>query len=203
MVPNPEGEAESVTVEAETQLAEGWIQTSCVEPFWPLKAEGTILIQDIAHHLALRNRFSGATEKPYSVAQHSVLVARECLFSFDPEIALMGLLHDAAEAYLPDIPRPIKDDVFLWCDDSTRSFAEVEDDIMQRVANQYGLCWPFPHAIKEADNRVCATERRDLMASDLDWDIMDRIHPCSFTIKPWKWQKAERKFLELFEELTA
>lgn len=188
--------------EAETQLAEGWIQTSCVEPFWPLKAEGTILIQDIAHHLALRNRFSGATEKPYSVAQHSVLVARD-LMSLGHNLGLMGLLHDAAEAYLPDIPRPIKDDVFFFDGHRMRSFVEVEDDIMQRVAVQYGLRWPFPIVVKEADNRVCATERRDLMASDLDWDIMDRIRPCCFTIKPWKWQKAERKFLELFEELSA
>lgn len=182
--------------------SEGWIQTYATEPFWPLRAEGTILIQDIAHHLALRNRFSGGTEKPYSVAQHSVLVARE-LMDHGNDVVLMGLLHDAAEAYLPDMPRPIKDDAFFFDGQQLRSFSEVEDDIMQQIAKRYELRWPFPIEVKEADNRICATERRDLMASEHDWGIMDRIKPLPYLIKPWKWQKAERKFLELFEELTA
>lgn len=183
-------------------LTDGWIQTYLEEPFWPLTANGCILISDIAHHLALRNRFSGATAKPYSVAQHSVLVARE-LIPLGKDVALMGLLHDAAEAYLPDMPRPIKDDAFFFDGTQMRSFAEVEDAIMRRLASQYGLRWPFPDAVKDADNRVCATERRDLMASEYDWGMIDQIEPCTYKVNSWKWKKAKRVFHDLFEELTA
>jgi 5'-deoxynucleotidase YfbR-like HD superfamily hydrolase len=179
---------------------DGWIETYCRSQFWPLTAEGYVYLNDIAHHLALRNRFSGATCNPYSVAQHSVLVAR-VLEPYGRDVQRQGLMHDAAEAYLPDIPRPIKQDVYLWCNDTMKEFCEVEDAIMQRVCEYAGCDWPLHPAVKEADNRVCATERRDLMCSHHDWGVMDEIEPYSFTIKPWKWQKAERKFLQMFEEL--
>jgi len=180
--------------------ADGWIETYCRTQFWPLTAEGHVYLNDIAHHLALRNRFSGATDKPYSVAQHSVLVAR-VLEPYGRDVQLQGLLHDAAEAYLPDIPRPIKQDVYLWCNGTMKEFSEVEDAIMQRVCEYAGCDWPPHSAVKEADNRVCATERRDLMQSGHDWGIMDEIEPYSFRINPWKWSKAELKFIQMFEEL--
>jgi sialic acid synthase SpsE len=84
-----------------------------------------ITIEDIAHALSNQCRFSGHVERFYSVAQHSVLVA-----SFSKN-KLAGLLHDASEAYLVDVPRPIKPEF--------PAYAEIEKNIMQVIAKKYDL----------------------------------------------------------------
>ena len=67
-------------------------------------AEADIHPADIVHHLSNLCRFTGAVSEPYTVAQHSILVAGIC-----PEpLKLAGLLHDAAEAYLGDMCHPTK-----------------------------------------------------------------------------------------------
>lgn len=82
-----------------------WIQTFTGKQFWPLtpKAED-VCIEDIAHALAFKCRFGGHCKTFYSVAEHSCRVAE----ILRPEHQLIGLLHDAAEAYLPDVAAPIK-----------------------------------------------------------------------------------------------
>lgn len=78
-----------------------WILTSTGRQFWPLQPRADeICIEDIAHHLSMQCRFTGATRFHYSVAQHSVLVSQ---LAPDGENPLWGLLHDAAEAYLVDV----------------------------------------------------------------------------------------------------
>jgi hypothetical protein len=66
-----------------------------------------ICIDDIAHALSQQCRFTGHTRRFSSVAEHSVRVAR-MVEDIDPELALEALLHDASEAYLSDIARPVK-----------------------------------------------------------------------------------------------
>ena len=84
---------------------DGFIGTFSGLRFWPLDPNPEkILIADIAHALAHQCRFGGHASKFYSVAEHSVHVSKLCL----PEHALWGLLHDASEAYLVDLPRPLK-----------------------------------------------------------------------------------------------
>src|ERR1039457_118422 len=84
---------------------DGFIGTFSGLRFWPLDPNPEkILIDDIAHALAHQCRFGGHASRFYSVAEHSVHVSRLC----PPEDALWGLLHDASEAYLVDLPRPLK-----------------------------------------------------------------------------------------------
>jgi len=64
----------------------------------------TICIEDIAHALSNMPRFSGHTPKFYSVAQHCV---NACLLAPEHE-SLDALLHDATEAYMLDIAKPLK-----------------------------------------------------------------------------------------------
>jgi 5'-deoxynucleotidase YfbR-like HD superfamily hydrolase len=125
-----------------------WIQTYTGKPFWPLEPElGEIDIVDIAHALSMQCRYSGHTKRFYSVAEHSVHISN----SVSPENALWGLLHDASEAYLVDIPRPLKP--YL------PQYKEAETRCMMAIAKRVGLSWPEPAEVKEMDTRILFNER--------------------------------------------
>lgn len=82
-----------------------WILTFSGERFYPFSpAPEEVKTKDIAHALANICRFNGHTRGFYSVAAHSVHVSR----LVPPEFALEALLHDAAEAYVGDMVRPLK-----------------------------------------------------------------------------------------------
>lgn len=181
-----------------------WIQTYSGRAFFPLAPQaGMIRIEDIAHALALKCRFTGHTRDFYSVAQHSVLVSYEVT----PAAALWGLLHDAGEAYLPDVAAPIKDLVIIKNPNQTAmfsmdSFDAIETRILRTVADFAGLAWPPPAEIKKADLRMLATERRDLMtATALDWGAIADVEPYAETITPLDWREAEAGFLRRFEQI--
>jgi hypothetical protein len=169
-----------------------WFQTYTGAQFYPFdpRAED-IDIVDIAHHLSLVCRFNGACIEAYSVAHHSVLVSHVC----PPEFAKWGLLHDAAEAYIGDMIRPLKQDMPLY--------KEVEIGIEKVVAEKFGLEFPIPPEVKEADNILLYTERRDLLLQRTQhkWTLSDVIVPLQMTIYPSYGLDAEEMFLERYVEL--
>lgn len=158
-----------------------------------------IHIADIAHSLALTNRFGGHTTRPYSVAQHSVLVSR----MVPEKYALYGLLHDAAEAYIGDFPAPWK----LLVRVNGIEITEIEDGIDEAVRLRFGLLGESPPEVHQADLLACAAERVALMPSDHDWGEIDRVaedHKSELPkIERITWQWAEQEFLMRFRELTA
>ncbi len=129
-----------------------------VDPF-DLKAQD-IDIVDIAHHLSQICRFNGASRYHYSVAQHSVLVAEhmnQVLRITRPDELLQGLLHDAAEAYLCDVPRPLKyRPEFVF-------YRGLEENAMMVIADKFRLEWPFVPEVKQADNAMLVAEGLELM----------------------------------------
>jgi len=167
-----------------------WIQTCSGRAFRPLDPDPAGLdIRDIAHSLALQCRFNGHCRAFYSVAEHSVRVSR----AVPPEHALWGLLHDATEAYLSDLPRPIKVQL--------PGYRAAEDRLMAFVAAHFGLPWPMPAAVHEADHVLLATEQRDLMGPPpAPWGLP--AAPLPERIVPLPWEAAERAFLARFAELT-
>ena len=166
-----------------------WIQTSMGRAFYPLKPRAQdVDIRDIAHSLSLLCRFNGHCRQFYSVAQHSVQVSR----MVSPEHALWGLLHDAAEAYISDLPRPVKSQI--------PAFSELEDSLLEVVLGVFGLQMPIPAPVKHADLVLLATEKRDLMAPEPDkWGL--GVQPLPEPIVPLAPHDAERAFLNRFQEL--
>ena len=150
-----------------------------------------IVIGDIAHGLAHQCRFNGQTNKFYSVAQHSVLVA-----SILPrELRLAGLLHDASEAYLGDVVQPLKD--------LLPEYQSIEANFCEVLGARFGVNLQHNDAIRHADLVVLATERRDLMPMDTaDWSSIAGITPLSRTIKPKSPEAASAQFMEMFFMLT-
>ncbi len=156
-------------------------------------------IYDIAHALSQVCRFAGHTRDFYSVAQHSVMVARICMRTAAPfdiiDHGRAGLLHDASEAYIGDITRPLKQ---LLPD-----YKVIEQRIEIALFSAFRIPYPLPKIVKHADLVMLATERRDLMPANNDeWQLIAGIEPLSEIINPWYPEKAEREFLLLWEELT-
>lgn len=122
----------------------------------PLPKPEQIEIQDIAYSLSMQCRWNGMTKDFYSVAQHSVL----CSMYVTADNAFAALMHDAAEAYVGDLAKPVKE---LFPE-----FAMIEDRIMLLIAAKFGFDYPIPDAVKEVDRNMLETERHWLMP-DAEW----------------------------------
>jgi hypothetical protein len=107
------------------------------DPFNPVIDD--IHIEDIAHSLSLQCRFAGHTTEHYSVAEHCINVCRRMPLGLN----LTGLLHDASEAYLIDLPSPIKAVL--------PEYKSAEERLLQMIAERFGLQYPFCDELKAAD----------------------------------------------------
>lgn len=170
---------------------EAWIQTFSGKRFTPTNPNyESIVIQDIAHALSMQCRFSGHVKKFYSVAQHCVLVSYLC----DHKDALWGLMHDATEAYLVDVPRPLKHS------GKFEAYIEFEKIMQTAICKRFGLIDLEPESVKIADKLILVTEARDLM-SPLREDWYWAITPLPLKIEPLAPSEAEILFLHRFYEL--
>ncbi len=176
-----------------------FIETYTGRRFYPLDPNpDDVCIEDIAHALARITRFNGHINAEwYSVAEHSVHVSR----IVPPEYALAGLLHDASEAYIADVSKPVKHT------DIMSGYRSAEATIMLAVWVATGLYRDTSSpghehsAIREADNAMLALEARSLLPYDPWMD--DLPAPADVTLGLWGPSEAERRFLERYEELTA
>lgn len=169
-----------------------WIQTYTGRRFTPTNPNpSAIVIQDIARALSMQCRFSGHLKYFYSVAQHCVLVSYIC----DSADALWGLLHDATEAYLIDLPAPLKRS------GQFDNFKMVEHKLMKAICTKFKLPFEEPPSVKAADVQLLVTEARDLMVNKRsDWEL--KVEPLPFKIEAWTPDQAEDNFMKRFGELT-
>lgn len=170
-----------------------WMQTYTARQFWPLDPRADeVFIEDIAHSLAMQCRYAGHSLKFYSVAEHSVLLCQWVLDNGgSQDEALWGLLHDASEAYLVDVPRPLKRHL--------RDYKAAEDRVMASVVERFGLSAKMPDIVHEADSRIIADElcnmrRMDWHAKHDDW--------LGVTLKFWSPEAAEKHFMWMFGDLA-
>lgn len=192
-----------------TKSIDSWILTWTRKKLYPLNPKtGSVDIADVAHHLANICRFTGATSQHYSVAQHCVLCARQVR----PATALHALLHDSAEAYLGDWPRPWKRHVFIRIEDEQGTphfepIKAVEEELLGYIYADLDI--PLPTAVdiaevKRVDLLLLATEARDLMSPlHPDWEIcQERGYPVlPECIEPWKPWQAEFEFNQMYRRL--
>jgi uncharacterized protein len=180
-------------------LARSTIQTSSgkrVDPFAP--SPDDVEIEDIARALANQCRFGGHCSAFYSVAQHSCLAADlVSRLDDDPETVLWALLHDAAEAYLGDLPGPIKRHSELG-----RLYHEAEIRIQETICRRFELGVDQPRHVREVDGALLAAERRELMVEAWEWPELGDVSPADVSIDPWPPERARAEFLHRFEELT-
>ena len=148
-----------------------------------------IIFDDIAHALSNICRWTGHCNQFFSVAQHSVYVSSLA----SPENALWGLLHDASEAYLCDLSRPVK--MHPWL----ANYRLAEENMMRVICEQFDLPTEMPEEIKEIDNRMIATEARDLGF----YSFVDEMGfvPYGFKIHTQDPVAAKQSFIEWYEVL--
>lgn len=152
-----------------------------------------VCLIDIAVALSNLCRFGGHLRWAYSVGQHSILVSNHCM----RHNALAGLLHDATEAYLVDIPRPLKRHL--------PEYWKIEDRLAKVIGERFGVeLSPLPADVHRCDEEALAAERRDLLCTaPAPWGELQGgvVKPWEDTISPWDPISTRKLFLRTAERL--
>lgn len=212
------------------RLDEIYMHTSSGKKYYPFAPKPQdVDINVIAHHLATRARWNGATQHTmyperifYSVAEHSVYVAlwiehvatndqiaefgcshdnHEVTFTRQ-ELALMGLLHDGSESYNGDLIRPLK-----YSREFSEPFGKVETLNEVAVAGRFKIPAHLPRIVKIADNAVCAAESQQIVPKDPTEDWQSDIRHDEEIVAPFKIEmlppyQAKRLFMHHYERLA-
>jgi 5'-nucleotidase len=157
-----------------------WMQTFTGRSFWPADPRPEdIDIVDIAHALSMQPRYGGHCTRFYSVAEHSRLVSEQVELRYGkPGLERAALLHDASEAYLVDIPRPVKV--------SLSNYKELE-------------------ARLDVDNAILSDERHQVMRKtdvpDNEWGCL--LPPLGVIVPCDEPHVARHLFMQRFHDLFA
>jgi uncharacterized protein len=194
---------------------EPWI-TTITGRFFPLAPRADdVHMFDIGASLGNSCRFRGLTYVFYSIAQHSVHVA-DALRAISVRMALLGLIHDAPEAYLSDHVKPIKSRIaytmkqlpeVLGIFECTQMInaSDAEDAIAEKIYAKLEISPPTEaehQIIKQSDMRVFSTEVRDILCDDMQgWEHKPIVAPAPQRIRAWQPYDARGVFLDTFEEL--
>lgn len=169
------------------------MQTHSGKAFTPLDPSlGDIDIEDIAHALGNICRYGGHTRWFYSVAEHCVLMSE----AVSPENAFWALMHDAAEAYVGDLIRPLKINL--------PEYREIEDNIMLAICTKFGMDYDCPPEVKLADTRILHDERAVMLGTpSRAWVIDERsCEPLGVKVTGWDPYTAKRAFMTRFRQVT-
>lgn len=159
------------------------------------------VLQDIAHALSLTCRYNGHSPWFYSVAQHSCILADLADFAYGPKYGVTALLHDLSEAYIADLPRPVKLKL--------RDYEEIENSLMYVAADKFDFIWPLPLDIQHLDYNILLNEKLAFNGGQLDkarkWlECDDALEPLN--VPRWRFEKAipstiEYWFLDNYQTL--
>lgn len=169
---------------------EGSILTFSGQRIWPLEPDPKkIHLVDIAHHLSNLCRYTGAVSIFYSVGEHSIRMADY----IDEEFKSWALLHDASEAYLQDLPAPIKHMPEM------KPYRDAEERMMEAVAKRFDLPCPEPPEVSYLDQAIRVNEMRDLKGrKPRNGDPKPLLMG---SIIPWNPRSTKKLFLEFANNL--
>ena len=167
-----------------------------VNPFDPDPEQ--LDIGDIARALANQCRFGGHCRVFYSVAQHSVIVSELVeARGGDVEDVFAALMHDASEAYLGDMPHPLKHRSPLGA-----AFKDAEDHLEAALQQHFAIKPDVPE-IKRADRALLATERRAFSDEAWHWPELEGVEPLDLELTAMSPDEAQRAFLARHETLDS
>jgi hypothetical protein len=167
-----------------------FIETYTGRAFWPLNPSiDALSIIDIAHALSNQCRYTGHVRYFYSVAQHCCLLSKWVAdHGGDALTCLQVHMHDAPEAYLVDIARPVKQYMPEY-----RVWDHKINDVIREWMGWKDL--PIPGIVDDLDSRIIVDERAQLMSPEQKNDWGHRLKPVGVKIEPWSPVQAEQTFL--------
>lgn len=135
---------------------------------------------DMGHALSHLCRYGGHCPKFYSVAQHSVLCS---YYPGTPKEQMEFLMHDTSEAFLIDLPRPIKRNI--------PEYVRIENNLLEVIFKQFNLTFPLTDMVHQVDDAMLHYEYNEFFTNpNADFDF-------------WSPEKAKAKFIERYEELKS
>lgn len=153
-----------------------------------------INIQDVAIALAKQCRFNGHCSEFYSVAEHCVRGAKLALEWYGLGVAKEFLLHDATEAYMGDMIRPVKRMI--------PQFEEMEQVFWKAISTKYKVPYIHSAEVHYLDNVMVTWEKRDLLPNAEEWPNLPDISKLDLPrLLPYDWKTAQRRYEDLFNEL--
>lgn len=171
---------------------------------------GAPRVEDIAHHLAQINRFTGACVRPYSVNEHSLLcddIARD--MGWPPTLRRAVFSHDWHEAYTSDVSSPVKCSIARMTDALTlferRHAGHIRREFNVSDWNKY------ESDVRFIDLTALATERRDLLppaaVDSRKWKVIENVRAwegvdlMSLHRRGMRWDDWRDMFLGRYREL--
>lgn len=168
-----------------------WMITASGVQFRPAAPDpAAVRIYDIAHGLAHLCRYNGQCRMFYSVAEHSVLLARHFMQQrMNYRLGRWAIVHDGSEAYIGDVVRPLKR--------ALPDYRLIEKGVEAAIFQALGLEGDMPPEIKAADTAILHDERRALFSRAIverhGWDKPEGL---GVEIKGWAPEQARREFLQ-------
>lgn len=187
-----------------------WMQTATGVAFDLLRPDPASVrfATDVAPALARLARFNGhVSTGPYSVAQHCVIGAEAMLEETGrSHLAALFLVHDAHEAYIGDLTRPV---AMALSSLVGAGVGEAIADLRNRIdaAIYAAAAIPPPtlgqkRLVQEMDDRMLETERRQLLCTcERPWGLNTRPVRIRGALRPWAWPDAADRWLALFRQL--
>ena len=175
-------------------MAEDFLCLQSGEPYYFLEQDNTISITDVAHSLSHQCRYNGHCDTFYSVAEHCTHLTRYSIVTgLGLGIAKQCLLHDAGEAILSDIPRPIKAHL--------PDYKVMEMRIDSQIREQFGLPEQLDPIVAELDFRILKDEKAQIMTNTkIAWEC-DEVDGLDIVVQNWQPDQARFEFLDQYQWL--